>query len=159
MTRPASTRALGNEFDSFLFAPIGSESNGALLSVVSALARMNIDPWQEAAQLAKLPKDAAAERLTGLIAGLPDPPQTTTSDVVRLVAFLPRETAPPTPQGQVVVAGKRVDGWRVLYVLLLMALVAMQVTLMITREPQTSYGESAGLAPDGKSIPHIPENP
>ena len=54
MANPASVANLGSEFDAFLFAPIGEEKNGMLLSVVSALARLNIDPWQEAANLATL---------------------------------------------------------------------------------------------------------
>ena len=50
----ASISYLGSEFDDFLFAPIGEERNGMPLSVVSALARSDLDPWQEAAQLARL---------------------------------------------------------------------------------------------------------
>jgi hypothetical protein len=41
---------LGPEFENFLFAPIGEDSNGMVLSVLSALARLDIDPWQEAAK-------------------------------------------------------------------------------------------------------------
>ena len=33
-----------------------------LLSVLSALARLDIDPWQEAAQLAGLPGETATRR-------------------------------------------------------------------------------------------------
>lgn len=40
-----------SEFNAFVFAPIGEERNGMLLSVMSALARRDIDPWQEAARL------------------------------------------------------------------------------------------------------------
>jgi hypothetical protein len=43
-----------------------------LLSVLSALARMGVDPWQEAARLAGLPREAATERLASIIAALPD---------------------------------------------------------------------------------------
>ena len=42
------------------------------LSVVSALARLDFDPWQEAARLADLPKHLAAEALGRLIGQLPD---------------------------------------------------------------------------------------
>ncbi len=41
------------------------------LSVVSALARLNIDPWGEAAQLANLSKEKAIEALAPIIARLP----------------------------------------------------------------------------------------
>jgi hypothetical protein len=59
------------EFDDFLFAPIGAERNEMLLSVLSALSRLNVDPWEEAAELSKLPKDTATKRLASLIARLP----------------------------------------------------------------------------------------
>src|SRR5580704_16095137 len=45
----------------FLFAPICEEANGMQLSVLSALARMDVDPWEEATRLAAMPK-AIAER-------------------------------------------------------------------------------------------------
>ena len=45
-----------------------------LLSVLSALARLDIDPWQEAANLARLPRETATERLATLIAKLPGEP-------------------------------------------------------------------------------------
>jgi hypothetical protein len=59
------------EFDDFLFAPIGPERNEMLLSVLSALSRLNVDPWEEAAELSNLPKDTASKRLASLIARLP----------------------------------------------------------------------------------------
>ncbi len=63
------------------------------LSVVSALARADVDPWQEAANLARLPAASAIKRLASLIATPPDglsedlDPGTIAS---RLVALLPR---------------------------------------------------------------------
>ena len=59
----SSASQLGPEFENFLFAPIGADRNGMLLSVLSALARLDIDPWQEAAQLAALPEETATRRL------------------------------------------------------------------------------------------------
>jgi hypothetical protein len=95
MANPASIANLGSEFDAFLFAPIGEEANGMLLSVVSALARLDIDPWQEAAQLARLPEAMATQRLTSLIAAIPDapPPQRDPGRIAaRLIALLPHVT-------------------------------------------------------------------
>jgi hypothetical protein len=45
----------GSEFNDFLFAPIGEDRNGMLVSVLSGLARSDVDPWQEATRLAELP--------------------------------------------------------------------------------------------------------
>jgi hypothetical protein len=63
------------------------------LSVISALARLEVDPWQEAARLADLPKELAAAALDGLLRRLPaggwDQAETP-SIVARLIALLPR---------------------------------------------------------------------
>src|ERR1700692_127825 len=64
----------GSEFDNFLFAPIGEDRNGMLLSVLSALARLDVDPWQEAGVLAQLPGETAAQRLASWSATLPAGP-------------------------------------------------------------------------------------
>ena len=93
MTHSALAPLIGAEFDRFLGAPIGEGRNGTPLSVLSALARLDVDPWQEAASLARMPVDAAAKRLTALIVALPDAP---TKDVpamtiaAGLVTLLPK---------------------------------------------------------------------
>ena len=71
MAHAALTPLLGPEFDNFLFAAIGDDENGAPLSVASALARLDVDPWREAVSLARMPRAIAAGRLTSLIASLP----------------------------------------------------------------------------------------
>jgi hypothetical protein len=91
MTNSASQ--LGSEFNAFLFAPIGEGRNGMLLSVLSVLARQDIDPWREAAELAGLPRENAIRRLSSLIAAIPDElPASHDAPTVatRLVALLPR---------------------------------------------------------------------
>jgi hypothetical protein len=90
----ASVFRLASEFDAFLYAPVGADRNGLLLSVISALARLDLDPWLEAAKLAQLPVKTAAERLAGLIATLPDealaqPDPRAIAD--RLIGLLPRQ--------------------------------------------------------------------
>ena len=91
----ASRSGLGSEFDKFLFAVIGDDRNGMRLSVVSVLARVDLDPWQEAATLAGLSEELAAQRLAPLLAALPQPTLQQTSAATmaaRLVALLPRRT-------------------------------------------------------------------
>jgi len=93
MIRAAPVFALAPEFDNFLFASIGEEKNGMLLSVISALARLDLDPRQEAANLAQLPKTTATRRLASLIESLPDGPSTHLdpgTTAARLIAHLPR---------------------------------------------------------------------
>lgn len=94
MSHAALTPLLGREFDSFLFASIGDERDGPLLSVVSALARLDVDPWKEAASLARMPSDQAKRRLASLIASLPNGPASGVSlppEIIaaRLIALLP----------------------------------------------------------------------
>ncbi len=72
MTNPISTTSLGSEFDDFLFAPIGEDKKGMLVSVLSGLARLNKDPWEEAEKLAQLPVDTATPRLISLISSMSD---------------------------------------------------------------------------------------
>src|SRR5476649_2153713 len=101
MTRSASTSPSRSEFDDFLFAPIGDERNGMLLSVISALARLDLDPWLEAASLARMPKETATERMTSLISALPDRTSAHPDPeaiAARLVALLPRPGASSAPQ-------------------------------------------------------------
>jgi hypothetical protein len=49
MTPAASISFFRPEFDDFLYAAIYTDKDGMPLSVLSALARMNVDPWEEAA--------------------------------------------------------------------------------------------------------------
>lgn len=82
-----------SEFNAFLFASIGEDGNGTPLSVVSALAQLDIDPWKEAARLSDLPKATAAAALDGLIRRLPVgrwDPSDTRKIAARLIELLPR---------------------------------------------------------------------
>ena len=96
MTLRASYTTLSPEFDNFLCAPIGEEGNGMSLSVMSALTRLNLDPWREAARLSKLSREKAAEALAPIIAQLPAGGWTAVdipAIALRLVDFLPRHDA------------------------------------------------------------------
>ena len=61
MDNRPSVSSFTSRYNHFLFAPICEEANGMRLSVLSALARMDVDPWEEATRLAAMPK-AIAER-------------------------------------------------------------------------------------------------
>lgn len=81
---------LRNDFDAFLFASIGEDSSGIPVSLLTVLARLDIDPWEEAASLAQLPIDAARERLAFLLATMPNgrEPDESVTIATRLVALL-----------------------------------------------------------------------
>ena len=63
--------SIGLEFQPFLYAQIGDDANGVPLSVLSALARQNIDPWEQAARWSRLTQNSAIQELAALIAKLP----------------------------------------------------------------------------------------
>ena len=100
MTPTASIAPLGSEFNDFLFALVGEDRNGMPLSVVSVLARMDLDPWVEAANLADLPAETAVRKLASWLDALSDPalkPTSPDSRAVRLIALLPRRAVPHSP--------------------------------------------------------------
>jgi len=55
----------------FLWAEIGEQNNGMPLTFLSAMARKGVDPWEEAAELAQLPRNAMIDALTRSIALMP----------------------------------------------------------------------------------------
>ena len=60
--------------------------------MVSALARLNLDPWREASELANLPRESAIYRLAALIATLPGNPTAhldANKNSSRLISLLP----------------------------------------------------------------------
>jgi hypothetical protein len=71
MTLRGSFRPLRPDLDRFLFAAVGEEIDGIPLSVISALTRLGLDPWQEAGRLSSLNNREAVEQLARLIAELP----------------------------------------------------------------------------------------
>lgn len=93
-----SSPTLAGEFDEFLFAAVGEDANGMPLSVLSALSRLDIDPWADAARLAHLPKDSAIIALGQSIARLPLgrwQAADTTAIATRLVELLPKPGSAP----------------------------------------------------------------
>jgi hypothetical protein len=87
------------EFDRFLFASVGEEAEGAPLSVLSALSRLDLDPRDEAARLSRLTKEAAAEQLARMIARLSDR-RWTLSEARRIAGGLIERLPPATAAGK-----------------------------------------------------------
>jgi hypothetical protein len=84
-----------SDLNGFLFADVGIEPSGNTLSVLSALARMGMDPWQEGGRLAKLPQLAAIDALAKFITVMPSSQWSlpdATAIASRLVALLPGGT-------------------------------------------------------------------
>jgi hypothetical protein len=95
MSRMDYFRQGGTPFDNFLYAVLGQDRAGNTVSVLSALARLGRDPWDEAAELSALSSSAALTRLQGLIASFPDVPadaRDPSATIQRLVALLPQSS-------------------------------------------------------------------
>jgi hypothetical protein len=162
MKPPASFAALGREFDNFLFAAIGEDRNGMPLSVVSALARMDLDPWQEAASLAAVSVETATGQLTSLLAALPDSslkrldPSTTAA---RLIALLPQRpgsnTGVPVPTDDVVVATRRSHRMNVILIVFYVTLM-LGTQFVLTHEPPRAHADTANGSASPADASHTP---
>jgi hypothetical protein len=85
----ANHLSMTDTYDPFLFELLRVEDNGLELSVLSALARIGLDPWTEAKRLASLPRQAAVAAISALF-NLSAEPET----AKRLAELLPRAAAP-----------------------------------------------------------------
>ena len=98
--------------DKFLFAEVGTEANGSALTILSTLARLDQDPWAEAARWAKLPKAAGIDCLAQCISRMPLGRQALADAVAtasRLILLLPTQTGPPPQQD----AGLTLGRWTI----------------------------------------------
>jgi hypothetical protein len=85
MTRSRFVMVPSTGFEDFLYAPAEQECrDGMPVSVLSALARQDLDPWEEAATMSHMPQQNAVDRLASLLGH--QAPQT----AVRLIGLLPR---------------------------------------------------------------------
>ena len=89
VTKPSLSTPINGALDPFLLESFGVEENGMRLSVLSALARLGLDPWAEAGRLAALPKQAAIAALTRHLGLTGD-----STIATRLADLLPDRSAP-----------------------------------------------------------------
>jgi hypothetical protein len=137
--RAAATTSPGSEFQNFLYAPICQDQEGMTLSVLSALARRDVDPWTEAARLSRLPKEMATKQITDLLDGLPLRTLACLNRVevaARLSALLPRDAG-------LTISGKQPQpvssfNWRFFYIYLCSML--LMNWLMAEFRAQTASG-------------------
>lgn len=83
----------GSDYDAFLFANLGEDRTGATVTVLSALARLDLEPWTEARELARLAREDAQVRLTThfeAIADIPVLALASESRAAKMVSLLPK---------------------------------------------------------------------
>jgi hypothetical protein len=103
MTPATSVSFYKPVFSDFLYAQVDEGWNGNPLSVLPAFARLNVDPWMEAAELAELPEESARRRLAELLERLPSRPWTRTESgpiADRPLKLLPHSSPSEAPQKQ-----------------------------------------------------------
>jgi hypothetical protein len=133
MALSARFSLLHSDLNDFLFASVGEEKNGVTLSVVSALTRLGLDPWEEATRLTPLPKARAAEALATLIARLPIRRTLSSDDFAisqRLVKLLPDQKAAPL-QGRAPASGEQKKYWQAMILIFCLALGAAILSGML----------------------------
>ena len=74
MAKPNVLNPHPPEFERFLYASVGEDRNGYVVTVLSTLARLGLDPWNESAELVTLGRDGARARLGALLARFRDVP-------------------------------------------------------------------------------------
>lgn len=74
MPQPGILNPHPREFERFLYASVGEDRKGYVVTVLSTLARLGLDPWKETTELVALGHDAARARLGTLLARFRDVP-------------------------------------------------------------------------------------
>jgi hypothetical protein len=148
--RTASASYQRSQLDDFLLAPIGCEQNGMTLTVLSALARQDIDPWREAASLAEMPRESAALRMSSLIAELPEKPSGRLDPeaiAARLVAHLPHQSAvAPAPNKAVARASAVNHSGLFIFLTLAAFLLGARILIAIRELPTNADSARASIS-------------
>lgn len=108
--------SLSASYDNFLYAPVCEDANGMRLSVISALARSDVDPWEEATRLAAMPRAIAEKTLLSildLVSGRSWKSPEAAAVAARLIRLLPQqgEAAPVAATGAANVPALRKSYW------------------------------------------------
>jgi hypothetical protein len=144
------------ELDDFLHAPIGMEKTEMPLSVLSALARLGLDPWKEAAELSELPRDCAAQRLAVLIVRLPGGRWTQEEAggiASRLTELLPSRSRPAEPSIGRASPRLGIAGSPAARVLICVALVCIALFAAASCEPSSGADATWSRTPEPASHP------
>ncbi|WP_155326454.1 hypothetical protein [Alkalilacustris brevis] len=83
-------------FDPFLYAAVGEDRNGNVVTVLSTFARLGVEPWGAAAELSELTREEARARLGGLLARFRDVPALGRDGgavTLRLIDLLPQASS------------------------------------------------------------------
>lgn len=145
-TPPSAFSLRTSAFNDFLYAPIGEEENGMVLTALSALARSGVDPWDEATRLSELPRETATKSLTSLISELPNGcwAQSAAGNIAsRLTALLPVKRASVTQLRETAHRNHTVSARMCLFIVFFNVLV---FSVLRNHEPQPAVDQSSGAS-------------
>jgi hypothetical protein len=145
-------------FNDFLYAPVGEEENGMVLTALSALARLGVDPWDEAARLSEMPQETATKRLTSIISGVPHGQwaASTVGDIAaRLAALLPDKQATVAQSQAATSATHRPSAAVVTMFLFIFLANALAFTMLRSHEVPSAVGQNAAVG-STKAPPQAP---
>lgn len=143
MTPAVSVSFFKTEYQEFLYSPLCAGNAEKPLSVLSALARLGLDPWDEAARLSELPTAAARDRLAALLARLPVgcwAHGDSTLVVGRLVQLLPPRGAHKLPLPRSSGSPQATPAPAIARLLILAALAALAFVVVATIQDFSSRG-------------------
>jgi len=149
VTAAASVSFFKPEFGDFLYAAIAADRNEMPLTVLSALSRLDVDPWKEAAELSELPKDAATQRLASLIGRLPGGRWSVADSKAiadRLVELLPRRSRSSVQSGRKAQGPQQMTGSPVLLICAALALVALIIATSLERSARSDDTDSPAFS-------------
>lgn len=147
-----------SELGRFLYAPIGEEENGMVLTALSALARLGVDPWQEAASLTRLPTEAATDRLELVIAGLPNgrwAKSDAATIAARLIALLPAPKTDRAPSRGIAI-GNRPLSYRIAVFAFFVVLNVAVFVVFRSHEPTPVISDGTSAASTAHTPPDAP---
>lgn len=136
----AELSRLESQYDAFLFASL-SETDGMTLSVLSVLARQDVDPWQEAARLTQLSRDQAINSLASTIWKSNSErwsPSEASILAVRLIELLPSHSRPRSSPLWTDDGNGRLTFWVVAGMLSMSIAISGNSMQKLTKDPGTS---------------------
>ena len=144
-------------FNGFLYAPIGEEENGMVLTTLSALARSGVDPWEEAERLSELPRESATNRLSLIISGMSNGRwvQSASREIAsRLTALLPAKQAPVAqPQSGVRAIHPSSARMAIIVIIFLVNAVAFSALRIHETPPVVAQSAVASSSPTSPQVP------
>jgi hypothetical protein len=153
-------------FNAFLYADVGAELNGSALTILSMIARLDQDPWAEAARWATLPRAGAIESLAQSIAQMPLVPSAlaeTRVTAARLVKLLPAATKGAWQGVAAKAEATSVPGWLPVTILYFVIAFGMAMSALVMPKPPqavpTPTEQSVAVAHAAVAAPLVRDEP